>query len=216
MNTSFSTENKARPHLTDNKTWPESKAVETTYRLLTLWSHPTAEQQGGHSLRVWFADSASSAVPGCSQILPLLSRLVGVKEQVDFWPKHNPSAVLEVGHCRKLPRNHTLLSVTMRSVPFSAVIWIHCSVGHRKIFPCCNLGVSPAAEKGYWEGKQISSITFSMKLFSLRALTPPVESSRVGTGTWICRSSSAPAFLQMCNKHLIQNNEVTTTVMSSE
>lgn len=156
MNTLFSTENKARPHLTDNKTWPESKAVETTCRLLTLWSHPTAEKQGGLSLRVWFADSASSPVPGCSQGLPVLSRLVGMKGQVGFWPEHNPSAVLEVGHCRELPRNHTRFTGSMRSVPFLAVIWIHHSMGLRQIFPCCNLGASPAAEKGYWEGKRIS------------------------------------------------------------
>lgn len=207
----FSTENKAGPHLTNNKTWTQSEAAATTCRLLTLQSHPTAG--GAQSPCVicrLCIQSSAWLLPGTSYS----EQVFCVKGQVDFWPKCNPASILKVGHCRKLPRNHTPLSMSMRSAPFSAAIWIHHSMGHREIFLCCCLGATPVAEKGYWEGKWISQIISNMKL--LRFLTALVESSRVGTGTWTYRNTSAPAFLQMCNKLLIQNNDVARTVISNE
>lgn len=154
--------------MTNNKTWPQSEAVENTCRLLTVWSHPTAGR--AQSLCVicrLCIQSSAWLVPGTS----ILSRLFGVKGQVDFWPKHNSASGLKVGHYRKLPRIHTPFSMSMRSATFSAEIWIYHSMGHRQIFPCCCLGATPVAEKGYWEGKWISQIILNMKLFSLTILS---------------------------------------------
>lgn len=69
MNTLFSIENKARPHLTDNKTWLESKAAETTWRLLTLITPQSREAGRAQSLCVIFRlgiQSSAWLLPGIS------------------------------------------------------------------------------------------------------------------------------------------------------
>lgn len=55
-----------------------------------------------------------------------------------------------------------------------------------------------------------------MKLFSHTILNTTSRAQQSRSRDVNIRSSSAPAFLQMCNKLLIQNNDVAKTVTSSE
>lgn len=210
MNTLFSIENKARPHLTDNKTWLESKAAETTWRLLTLITPQSREAGRAQSLCVIFRlciQSSAWLLPGISHSEqgPWCERTNGLL------PKHSPPAVLE----KTAQEQHSPVSEHKVSPIFSRFEYTtprgsgrHCPAAVQQRL----LLLKKATEKTNEINKKFSISNFSL----LRFLTPPVESSRVGTGTWVHRNSSAAAFLQMCNELLTQNKDVARTVVSNE